>query len=150
MESRCTPKSSKSDFKGQNSIACGIVYIIEKLLECSCLKWARIAHLNIWNISYGQKKGQESNCQFDSRPKKVGSQPDLFGDRGHVTYRWKSLNESYNFALSRISIQGLLAKLWGSKVARITIGAISGLPLGSPRREKPFGCGLRGQPQSIL
>jgi len=32
----------------------------------------------------------------------------------------------------------------------VPFGAISGLPLGSPGREKPFGCSLRGQPQSIL
>jgi hypothetical protein len=43
-------------------MACGVPYIIEKLLELRCLKWAHIAHLDIWNISYGQKKGQESNC----------------------------------------------------------------------------------------
>jgi hypothetical protein len=29
-------------------------------LELRCLKWARIAHLDIWNTSYGQKKGRES------------------------------------------------------------------------------------------
>jgi hypothetical protein len=62
----------------------------------------------------------------------------------------ESSQQSYNFALDRIAIQGLLAKLWGSKVARVPFGAISGLPLGSPERKKPFGCGLRGQPQSIL
>jgi len=38
-----------------------VLYIIEKILECRCLKWARIAHLDIWNTSYGQKKGWESN-----------------------------------------------------------------------------------------
>jgi len=27
-----------------------------------------IAHLDIWNTSYGQKKGQESNDQFNSWP----------------------------------------------------------------------------------
>jgi hypothetical protein len=61
MESRWTPESSESDFRGQNSISYVVIYIIEKLLEHRCLKWARIAHLDIWNISYGQKKGQESN-----------------------------------------------------------------------------------------
>jgi hypothetical protein len=43
-------------------------YIIEKLLKHRCLKWACITHLDIWNISYGQKKGRESNWQFDSHP----------------------------------------------------------------------------------
>jgi hypothetical protein len=32
-------------------------YIIGKLLKCRYLKWTRMTHLDIWNISYGQKKG---------------------------------------------------------------------------------------------
>jgi hypothetical protein len=113
-------------------MACGVPYIIGKLLELTCLKWARIAHLDIWNTSYGQKKGRESNWQFDSRPEKVGNQPNLLGCRGCVTYRWKGLDKSYNFALIYISIRGFLAKLWHSKVTGVLIWAISGLPLGSP------------------
>jgi hypothetical protein len=109
-------------------MACGVLYIIETLLEPRCLKWARIAHLDIWNISYGQKKGQESNWQFDSRPEKVGNRPDLLVCRQLATYRWKALDKSYNFALDRTSIWGLLAKLWGSKVTGIPASAISGVP----------------------
>jgi len=44
----------------------------------------------------------------------------------------------------------MLAKLWGSKVAGVPAGAISGLPLGSPEREKSFGCRPHGEVQSIL
>jgi hypothetical protein len=54
-------------------MACGILYIIEKLLERRCLKWARLAHLSIRNLGYGQKKGWELKCQFDSRPQRVES-----------------------------------------------------------------------------
>jgi len=79
-----------------------------------------------------KKKGRESNCQFDSRPQKVGNRPDLLSCKGRVTYRWKALDESYNFASDHTSIRGLLAKLWGSKVAGVLVGGISGLPLGSP------------------
>jgi hypothetical protein len=39
---------------------------LEKLLECKCLKWDYIAHSDIWNRSYLQKKGWESICQFDA------------------------------------------------------------------------------------
>jgi len=49
--------------------------------------------------------------------KKVGSRLDLLSYRQCATYHWKAINESYNFSLDRTSIQGLLAKLWGSKVA---------------------------------
>jgi len=132
MESRWTPKTSESNCTGQTSMSYGILYIIGKLLEHKCLKWACIAHFNIWNTSYGQKKGRESNYQFDSRPQKVRNRPDLLSCRGRATYRWKFLNESYNFALDRIAIQGLLAELWGSKVAGVPFGAISRLPFGSP------------------
>jgi hypothetical protein len=108
-------------------MACGVLYIIGKLLERRCLKWARIAHLDIWNTSYGQKKGRESNS--NSWPEKVGNRPDLLGCRQCATYRWKALDESYNFSSDRTSIQGLLAKLWGFKVPVVEI---LGLPRGSP------------------
>ncbi len=135
MEFRWTSEISESNCRGQNLMACDIFYIIGKLLERRCLKWARIAHLDILNTSYGQKKGRESNCQFDSRPQKVGNRLDLLSYRGRATYPWKALDESYNFALDRTSIASLIAKLWGSKVARVPVGGISGLPLGSPGKK---------------
>ncbi len=50
-----------------------------------------------------------------------------------ATYRWKALDERYNFALSLILIEGLYTKLWAPKVVRVSTLGISGLPLGSPR-----------------
>jgi len=116
-------------------MACDILYIIENFLERRCLKWARITLLDIWNTSYGQKKGQESNCQFDSRAQKVKNRPNLLSCKGRVTYRWKALDESYNFASDCTSIRGLFAKLWGSKVTGVPVGGISGLPLESPGKK---------------
>jgi hypothetical protein len=59
------------------------LYINEKVLKCRCPKWARIAHLDIWNTSYGQKKARESNSRdsasFDSRPLKVGNRLEILG-----------------------------------------------------------------------
>jgi hypothetical protein len=66
-------------------------YIIGKLLELRCLKWARMTHLNIWNTSYGQKNGRESNWQFDFRPLQVKNRPDILMCKWHVTYCWKLL-----------------------------------------------------------
>jgi hypothetical protein len=110
-----------------------VIYIIEKLLKHRCLKWARMTHLDISNTSYGQKKGWESNWQFDSRPLKVRNRPDFLAWRWLVTYHWKALNEEYNFALDLIPIGGLHTKLWGPKVTRVPTLRISGLPFGSPR-----------------
>jgi hypothetical protein len=88
--------------------------------------------LDIWNTSYGQNKGQESHWQFNSRPLKVETRPDLLAWRWHATYCWKALKEGYNFALNLISIGGFYTKLWDPKVVGVPTLAISGLPFGSP------------------
>jgi 5-methylcytosine-specific restriction endonuclease McrA len=133
MESRWSPETLERDCRGQNSMVWDVIYVIENLLKCRCLKWACIAHLNTWNTSYAQKEGQKSNWQFNSRPLKIGNQPDLLGYRWRATYHWNDFDEGYNFALDLISIGGLLTKLWRPKVAGVSSLAISGLPLGSPK-----------------
>jgi hypothetical protein len=107
-------------------------YIIEKLLKRRCLIWAFMTHLDIWNTSYGQKKGRESNWQFDSRPLKVRNWPDLCACRRLVTHSCKAIDEGYNFTSNLISIRGLHAKLWAPKVAGVSTMGISRLSLGSP------------------
>jgi hypothetical protein len=89
--------STEDNCKGQNSLDWGFPYIIGKLLECRYLKWACMTHLGTKNTSYGQKKGQKSNCQFDSQPLKVKNRPDSLGCMWRATYRWKAFNEGYNF-----------------------------------------------------
>ncbi len=48
--------------------------------------------------SYGQKKGWESNCQFDSWKLKVNNRFDFFAFRWRAMYYWKALDKGYNFA----------------------------------------------------
>jgi hypothetical protein len=66
--------------------------------------------INLFSIMMIQKKGQESNCQFDSWPLKVKNFLDLFICRWHATYLWKALDKGYNFALDLTSIRGLHKK----------------------------------------
>jgi len=82
--------------------------------------------------------------------KKLGIDPIYLSadDMRHTV--GKLLMRGYNFVSDRTSIQGLLVKLWRSKVAGVPASAISGLPLGSPGREKSFGCGPRGEVHNIL
>jgi hypothetical protein len=47
LESQWIPEPLDNDYNGQNSLNYEIFYIIEKLLECRCLKWARMTHLGI-------------------------------------------------------------------------------------------------------
>jgi hypothetical protein len=131
LESRRTPESSRSNCRGQNPLVWKNIYINGKLFKCRCLKWACITHLDIRNTSYDQKKGRESNLQFDSRPLKVGNRFDFLACRWCVTCRWKSLDKDYNFSLDIISIRGLHTKLWAPKVMRAPILGISRLPFGS-------------------
>jgi hypothetical protein len=95
-------------------------------------KMGIIAHLDIWNVSYGQKKGWESNWQFDSRPLKVRNRPDSLVCRQHAIYRWKFLNKGYNFVSDLIAIGGLDRKLCALKVTGAPTVAISGLPFRIP------------------
>ncbi len=45
-----TLKFSESDCRGQNPSVWRVLYIIGKLLKRKCLKWARMTHVDIWNI----------------------------------------------------------------------------------------------------
>jgi hypothetical protein len=70
-----TPECSELDSKAQNTSHWGVLSVVEKVLKRRYRKWPRIAHSDICSPSYGQKKGRESNWQFDSRPLKVGNRP---------------------------------------------------------------------------
>jgi hypothetical protein len=131
LESQWTLESSERNCRGQNPSAWRVLYIIGKLSKLKCLKWACIAHLDISNTSYDQKKGQELNWQFDSRPLKVENRPNFLACKRRATYHWKVLDEGYIFALDLIVIGGLHAKLWGPKVVGVPTMRISRLPLGS-------------------
>jgi hypothetical protein len=78
---------------------------LEKVLKRRYRKWPRIGHLNICSPSYGQKKGRESNWQFDSRPLKVGNRPlpDLRIES--AIRRWKYLDEGYKFGSDLVAIR---------------------------------------------
>ncbi len=110
-ESTETLKTLEFDWRGQNTLHLGILYIIGKLLKCRCRKWAHMSHLDICSTSYGKKKGRGSNWQFDSRPLKVGNRPNPSMCRWYATHCWKALNESYKFSLDLISIGGLNKEL---------------------------------------
>ncbi len=70
-----------------------------------------MSHLDIYNTSYVQKKGRESNWQLDSRPLKIRNQPDPGVCRQSATHCWKALKESHKFALDLIPIGDLNKEL---------------------------------------
>ncbi len=71
LESSGAPECLEFDSKAQNTSHWGVLSVLGKVLKRRYGKWSRIGHLDICSPSYGQKKGRESNWQFDSRPLKV-------------------------------------------------------------------------------
>jgi len=106
LESSGTLECLDFDSRGQNTSDWGVLGVIGKFLKCRCPKWPCIGHLNIFSPSYGQKKGQESNWQFDSRPLKVRNRPLPNVCRWSAMRHWKALEESYNFGLDLTPIGG--------------------------------------------
>ncbi len=116
----------------------GVFGVIRKVLKRRYRKWPRIGNSDICSSSYGQKKGQESNWQFDSRPLKVRNRPFPDVTLKSATRRWKTLDKNYNFNSRFVSIQVWGKELWPFKVLGVQSGqfqdSISGLHFGSPNK----------------
>ncbi len=135
LESFGTFENSELEFRGQNTLHWGVLYTIGKVLKCRYTKWPRMSHLDICSPSYGQKKGRGSNWQFDSRPLKVGNRPDPDVCSKSATWRWRALEESYNFGSNLVPIWAQGKKLWTPKVSGVQTGTVSGLHFGSLRKK---------------
>jgi hypothetical protein len=94
-----------------------------------------MSHLDICNPSYGQKKGRESNWQFDSRPLKVGNRPVPDVRSESATWCWKALFEGYKFGSDLVPIGGRGEELRSLKVPKVQTGTVSGLHFGSPGKK---------------
>jgi hypothetical protein len=128
-ESFGTPKTSKFDCRGQNTSHWSVSYIIGKLSKFRCWKWARMGHLDIYNTSYGKKKGRESvklavwlpttKSWELTRPQCVQVECDtpLESSRGELQVCFRPH-----------SIGDLNKELWPRKIPGVQIGIISGSP----------------------
>jgi hypothetical protein len=146
LESSGTSECLEFDSKGQNTSHWGVLGVVGKVLKRKYLKCPRIGNSNICNPSYGQKKGRESNWQFDSRPLKVGNRPLPDVRFGSATWRWKDLDEGYNFGSDLVAAVGSYG---GSKFRESRRDKI-GTPFRESREFVPFGCSPHGELQRIL
>jgi hypothetical protein len=149
-ESSETFETSEFDYKGQNTLPWGVLYIIRKLSKFKCQKWPHMSHLDICSTSYGKKKGRESNWQFDFRPLKVGNRPDLNVCRWSVTHHWKVLKEGYKFAWDLIPIGGLSKTIVNLQSPKSPNWDNFETPPWESWDKKPFGCRCCGETQRIL
>jgi hypothetical protein len=131
-ESTGTPECSELDSKEKNTSHWGVLGVIGKVLKRRYRKCPRIGNSDIFSPSYGQKKGRESNWQFDSRPLKVGNRclPDI--RIGSAIRRWKDLDKGYDFGSDLIAIQLCSRELWRFEVPGVLPrqfrDSISGVP----------------------
>ncbi len=127
-------------------------------MKYRCRKWPRMSHLDIYSTSFGQKKGRESNWQFDSWPLKVGNRPNTKSRES--TQFWR-LQEDYDMALesSWRELQDYFRPHPNRRSEKEVMDAQSpksptrdsfGTPPWESREKVPFGCGLRGELQRIL
>jgi hypothetical protein len=132
LESFGTPECLELNSKAQNTSHWGVLGVIGKALKRRYRKWPRIGHSDVYSPSYEQKKGRESNWQFDSWPLKVGNRPLPNVRIESATQRWKDLNEGYNFGLDLVAIGLHSQELWSFKVSEVQSGqfqdSISGVP----------------------
>jgi hypothetical protein len=132
LKSFGTPECSELDNKGQITLHWGVLGVVGKFLKRRYLKYPRIDNSDICSPSYGQKKGRESNWQFDFWPLKVGNRPLPDVRFGSATWRWKDFDEGYNFGLDLVAIQLYSRELWPFKVTKVSSGqfrdSISGVP----------------------
>jgi hypothetical protein len=136
LESSGIPENSEFDCRGRISSHLSVLGFIRKVLKCKCPKWPHMSHLDICSSRYGQKKGRESNCQFDSQPLKVGNRPLPNVRWQSATWRWKALEESYNFGLDVAPIGYCSREIWAPKVPGLQPGTISRLLFGSPGKKR--------------
>jgi len=134
VESSGTPECLELDNKAQNTSHWSVLGVIRKVLKRRYRKWPRIGHLDIFSPSYGQKKGRESNWQFDSRPLKVGNRPLPDVALKSATWRWKALDESYNLNLGLVPIRAWGKELWLFKVPGVQPGQFRDSILGVPTK----------------
>jgi hypothetical protein len=150
LESSGTPECLEFNRKAQNTSDWGVLGVIGKVLKRKCRKWPRIGHLNICSPSYGQKKGRESNWQFDSRPLKVKNLPLLDLRIGSAIRRWKDLDKGYKFGSDIVAIRLRSRELWAPKVPGLHPGQFRDSESWESREKVTFGRGCRGESQSIL
>jgi len=124
-----------------------VLYIIGNLLKCRCLKWAHMTHLDIWNTSYGGSGIKLVIWLLTIKNKELTQFPSMQGECEILLERFR---------------QGLQLCFWlhlKPRFAHKVMGPQShrsfnfrnfGTPIWESRDKMPFGCGPRGEAQSIL
>jgi hypothetical protein len=72
-----SPKCLEPWLEKQTNTILGPYNTMGKVLRCRCLKCPLIVHLDLIYMNYDQKKGQESNWEFDSQSRILWSRGQI-------------------------------------------------------------------------
>ncbi len=101
----------------QTSTKLGPYDTIKKVLNLQCSKCPHIGHLDLICMSYDQKKGWESNLEFDFRPQIPWKQGSNEVRLERATHHWKDIFKGYIILSLHFQKKNLyLKKIWVSKV----------------------------------
>jgi hypothetical protein len=149
LESSGTPECSELDSKGQNTSHWGVLGVVGKFLKRRYRKCPRIGNSDICSSSYEQKKGRESNWQFDSRPLKSGIDAfptsDLSVRHGVEKISTRATTSVQTSSRSKSAVDSY----GGSKFRESRLDNF-GTPFRESREFVPLGCRCGGASQSIL
>ncbi len=149
LESSGTPECSELDGKAQNTLHWGVFDVIRKALKRRYRKWPRIGHSDICSPSYGQKKGRESNWQFDSQPLKVGNRPLPDVQIESATWLGK-ISTRATTLVQTSSRSDFTVESYGRSKFRESSQDSFGTPFRESQQNVPFGCSLGGELQRII
>jgi len=125
---------SESNFKGQNSLDWKF-FIPLKFLRLRCLKWVHMIHLNVFNISYGQKKGWESvliRLLITKSFTGITLKYMHVGGMSHIV--GKLLTRVKTLLQTSPQLKVYKKKLWASKMKGILISKTSRFSTWNPRK----------------
>jgi hypothetical protein len=106
--------------------------------------------LDICSTSYGKKKGRKSNCQFDSRPLKVGNRPDLRCVQGEFNKPLESSQRELQLYFKPRPNQRSEQRVIVLQSCRSPNHGSFRTPLWESQDKKSFGCGCHGEAHRIL
>jgi hypothetical protein len=144
LEPSGIPECLELNSKAQNTSHWGVLGVIGKVLKRRYRKCPCIGHSDIYSPSYGQKKGRESNWQFDSRPLKVWNRP--LPDVSLKSSTWRGKLSTRTTTLIQDSSQSkLVARNYGRSKFRESNRDSFGTPFRESQQNVPFGCSLGDQ-----
>jgi hypothetical protein len=146
-ESSGTPEVLELDCKGQNTLPWGFLYIVGKVLKCRCRKWPCMSHSNICSTSYVRKKAvwlPTTKSRKSTRFTCVQAACDI-----PLKSSRQGLQLCFRPHHDRRSAQDVMRPQSCESPNYYNFGT-PGTPIWESWVKRPFGCGPRGEAQSIL